>query len=68
MEKQETITLKDRLKTKDDYLIITIVYIIYITSFIALFIIPDPVYGGMVIALRFAFIFAIFPGGLLAGL
>ena len=62
------ITLQERLNTKDDFIIIGIICLIYLVSFITLLLIPDPTYGGLVVASRFAFVFAIFPGGLIGGM
>lgn len=68
MVNQLKISLKDRLNTRDDYLIIGIICAIYVFSFIALMLVPDPKYGGLIVAGRFVLVFGIFPFGLIAGM
>ncbi|NHI94642.1 MAG: hypothetical protein EAX96_19275 [Candidatus Lokiarchaeota archaeon] len=62
------IALEERLNTKTDFFIIGIIWIIYLITFISLILLPDPQYGGIMVAVRFAFFFAIFPVGLTAGM
>lgn len=58
--------MKDRLDTKTDILIITLIWIIYIGTFLSLLFLSS-IYSGIEIAFRFGLFFAIFPFGLSLG-
>ncbi|TFF88569.1 MAG: hypothetical protein EU549_02775 [Promethearchaeota archaeon] len=62
------ITLEDRLKTKTDYIIIGIIWVIFLITFFALLNCPSEVHGGIEVAGRFFILFAIFPFGLSLGM
>jgi len=62
------ITLQERLNARSDYFIVGIIWTIYLTTFISLLLLLDPQYGGILVAIRFGFFFAIFPGGMTAGM
>lgn len=62
------ISLDERLNTRSDYFIIGIIWAIYLITFISLLLLLDPQYGGLLVAIRFGFFFAIFPGGMTAGM